>query len=167
MVLSPAHDPLPANAVRLPLLQHYVQDELQAEGGAGRARHVAPQGQLPRPAPAQLLHCRQAHVRDSSVAIGALTSIELARGRQAACRPCSPASSPKQKVEQGGETLDSGQVHFVHLVLYHGGQDLSAALPGLFRAVGLLALQDPHHFPGQPPQPGLPPQPLPRQQAGQ
>ena len=96
-----------------------------------------------------------------------LTSIELARGGQAARRPCSPASSPKQKVEQGGETLDSSQVHFVHLVLYHGGQDLSAALPGLFRAVGLLALQDPHHFPGQPPQPGLPPQPLPRQQAGQ
>ena len=70
--IEPAHDPLPANAVRLPLLHHYVQDELQAEGGAERARSVAPQGQLPHPAPAQLLHRRQAHVRDSSVAIGAL-----------------------------------------------------------------------------------------------
>ena len=39
--IEPAHDPLPANAVRLPLLQHYVQDKLQAEGGAGRAREAA------------------------------------------------------------------------------------------------------------------------------
>ena len=43
--IESTHDPLPADAVRLSLLKHDVQDELQAEGGAGRAGGVAAQRQ--------------------------------------------------------------------------------------------------------------------------
>ena len=82
-----------------------------------------------RPAPAQLPHRCQAHVGDSSVAIGALDQHGLDERAAGGPHARQPGLAPGQEVEQGGETLDSGQVHFVHLVLYHGGQDLSQAFP--------------------------------------